>query len=82
MKRTTQTGQGDQIMKTKLFLPIRKVDEEQRLVYGVITEETLDKAGEVLDYAGSKPLFEKWSNGIASATEGKSYGKVRVMHTN
>lgn len=82
MKRTTQTGQGDQIMKTKLFLPIRKVDEEQRLVYGVITEETLDKAGEVLDYAGSKPLFEKWSNGIASATEGKSYGNVRVMHTN
>lgn len=68
--------------KTKLFLPIRKVDEEQRLVYGVITEETMDKAGEVLDYEGSKPLFEKWSNGIATATEGKSYGNVRVMHTN
>lgn len=69
-------------MKTRLFLPIRKVDEEQRLVYGVITEETLDKSGEVMDYAGSKPLFEKWSNGIAEATEGKSYGNVRVMHTN
>lgn len=67
---------------TRLFLPIRKVDEEQRLVYGVITEETLDKAGEVMDYEGSKPLFEKWSQGIAKATEGKSYGNVRVMHTN
>lgn len=68
--------------KTSLFLPIRKVDEEQRLVYGVITEETLDKAGEVLDYAGSKPLFEKWSHGIRDATDGKSHGNVRVMHTN
>lgn len=67
---------------TRLFLPIRKVDEEQRLVYGVITEEVLDKAGEVMDYEGSKPLFEKWSQGIAKATEGKSYGNVRVMHTN
>lgn len=68
--------------KTRLFLPIRKVDEEQRLVYGVITEEVLDKSGEVMDYEGSKPLFEKWSQGIAQATEGKSFGNVRVMHTN
>lgn len=67
---------------TRLFLPIRKVDEEQRLVYGVITEEALDKAGEIMDYEGSKPLFEKWSQGIAAATEGKSFGNVRVMHTN
>lgn len=68
--------------KARLFLPIRKVDEEQRLVYGVITEEVLDKSGEVMDYAGSKPLFQKWSDGIAAATEGKSFGNVRVMHTN
>jgi len=83
-KKNPKPGQGDQTMPktTRLFLPIRKVDEEQRLVYGVITEEVLDKAGEIMDYEGSRPLFEKWSQGIAAATEGKSYGNVRVMHTN
>lgn len=67
--------------KLRVFVPIRKVDEENRLVYGTITEEVMDKSGEVMDYASSKPLFEKWSQGIASATDGKSLGNVRVMHT-
>lgn len=64
-----------------VFLPIVKVDAEQRLVYGTITEEVLDKAGEVFDYEGSKPYFQAWSQGIEKATGGKSKGNVRVMHT-
>lgn len=64
-----------------LFVPICKIDEEQRLVYGILTEEVLDKAGEIFDYASSKPYFEKWSGDISKATDGKSLGNVRVMHT-
>ena len=41
--------------KMRLFVPIRKVDEEQRLVYGLATEEVVDKSDEIMDYATSKP---------------------------
>lgn len=66
--------------KARVFVPLTKVDEEKRLVYGRITQEELDKAGEVMDYDTSKPLFEKWSSGIEKATNGLSKGNVRVMH--
>ena len=66
--------------KARVFVPLTKVDEEQRLVYGRITQETMDKAKEVMDYETSKPFFEKWSNGIHEATGGLSKGNVRVMH--
>lgn len=65
-----------------VFLPLTKVDEEQRLVYGRITQEELDKSGEVMDYETSKPFFEKWSQGIEDASGGLSKGNVRVMHQN
>jgi hypothetical protein len=67
--------------KMRVFVPIRKVDEENRLVFGTMTSEVLDKSGEVMDYATSKPFFEAWSDGISKATGGKSLGNVRVMHT-
>ena len=42
----------------KVFIPISKIDEEQRLVYGQMTAEAVDSAGEIWDYDGSKPYFE------------------------
>lgn len=66
--------------KARVFVPLMKVDEEQRLVYGRITQEVLDKSGEVMDYETSKPNFEKWSNEIHEASGGLSKGNVRVMH--
>lgn len=66
--------------KARVFVPLTKVDEEQRLVYGTITQEILDKSGEVMDYETSKPLFEKWSNDIHAASGGLSKGNLRVMH--
>jgi len=66
--------------KARVFVPLTKVDEEQRLVYGTITQEILDKSGEVMDYETSKPLFEEWSNGIHEASGGLSKGNLRVMH--
>ncbi|WP_207000730.1 DUF6582 domain-containing protein [Trinickia mobilis] len=69
-------------MTMKLFARLTKVDEEKRLVYGRATEEVVDRAGEIMDYASSKPFFEKWSGEIAKATDGKSLGNVRAMHGN
>lgn len=66
--------------KARVFVPLTKVDEEQRLVYGTITQEILDKSGEVMDYESSKPLFEEWSNSIHEASGGLSKGNLRVMH--
>lgn len=66
--------------KVRVFVPLTKVDEEKRLVYGRITQEVLDKSGEVMDYESSKPNFQKWSNEIHEASNGLSKGNVRVMH--
>ena len=64
----------------KIFVPITKIDAAQRLVYGVVTAETPDVSGEVCDYASTKPLYQKWSQSFASATDGKSLGNLRAMH--
>lgn len=64
----------------RVFVPMTKVDEEQRLVYGTITEEVVDQAGEMMDYESSKPHFQKWSDDIHVASGGLSKGNVRVMH--
>jgi len=66
--------------KLKLFIPITKVDLEKRLVYGRIAEESPDSGGETFDYATSKPFFEEWAGFFQKATDGKSYGNVRVQH--
>jgi hypothetical protein len=64
----------------KLFVPITKVEAARRLVYGVVTAEKPDVAGEVCDYASTKPLYQKWLQGFASATDGRSLGNLRAMH--
>lgn len=63
-----------------VFVPLLKVDEEQRLVYGVMAEEVLDNSGEIFDYSSSKPHFEKWSDDTFNASGGMSKGNLRVMH--
>ncbi len=63
-----------------LFLPLAKVDLDRRLVSGVATAESPDRAGEIFDYASSKPYFEQWSAEALAASGGKSLGAVRAMH--
>lgn len=63
-----------------IFIPITKVDEENRLVYGRLAAEEVDAADEILDYESSKPLFEKWSSDQEAASGGLSKGNVRAMH--
>ncbi len=62
-----------------LFIPLRKVDAAQRLVYGRL-DETPDRGGDVFDYASSKPNFEAWSEDMRKASDGKSLGNIRAMH--
>jgi len=62
-----------------MFIPLRKVDAAQRLVWGRI-DETPDRAGEVFDYRSSKPEFAEWSANQFAASGGKSYGNLRAMH--
>ncbi|WP_063902636.1 DUF6582 domain-containing protein [Burkholderia ubonensis] len=69
-------------MSLSLFARLTKVDEEKRLVYGRATEEVVDRSGEIMDYTSSKPYFEKWSGDVAKATDGRSVGNLRAMHSN
>jgi hypothetical protein len=64
----------------KVFAQIQKVDEAKRLVFGRAAEEIVDKADEIMDYATSKPHFQKWSADVAADTDGKSLGNLRAMH--
>ena len=63
-----------------MFIPLEKIDIKQRLVYGTIAAEEVDRVGEILDYASAKSEFKKWSDRQAKASGGKSYGNVRSMH--
>ncbi len=70
-------------MSTKrLFIPMTKYDAEKGIAYGVAASSSLDRSGEIFDYAGSKPHFEKWSAAAVAATAGKSFGNLRSMHGN
>ena len=63
-----------------LFLPLTKVDVDQRTVHGVATAEQPDRSGEICDYDSTKPYFEAWSAHAHEASGGKSLGAVRAMH--
>jgi hypothetical protein len=63
-----------------MFVPLTKADAARRLVYGVVTAEAPDRAGEICDYATTKPYYEKWSAEFHKASAGKSLGNLRAMH--
>lgn len=65
----------------RIFVPITKVDAAKRLVFGKIAAQEEDHAGETFDYDSSKPNFQKWSDAMSKASDGKNLGNVRVMHT-
>jgi hypothetical protein len=65
----------------RMFIPICKVDEETRTVYGVATAEKADRSGEICDYASTKPYFQAWSADFSKTTAGKSLGNLRAMHS-
>lgn len=68
--------------KLNLFIPLCKVDEAARTVSGILSCETVDKSGEIMDYDSGKAEFEKWSKEAHKRSGGKSLGNVREMHDN
>ncbi len=66
----------------QIFARLTKVNEADRTIEGVIASETVDRSGEIFDYAKSKPNFMRWSQELGKATEGKNIGNVRAMHGN
>jgi hypothetical protein len=69
-----------EMSKLSLFVPIKKVDAVQRMVYGTAVAEVPDRTKEIFDYDSSKPLFQAWSADFAKVTDGRSVGNVRAMH--
>lgn len=63
-----------------IFIPLAKVDEAKRLVYGTMAVEQPDRSGEIMDYATAKVAIQKWSDGFKNSTGGASLGNVREMH--
>lgn len=66
--------------KINFYIPIQKVDEEKRLVYGIAIAEERDCSNEVFDYESSKPYIKAWSDDFKTKTDGKSLGNLRAMH--
>jgi hypothetical protein len=62
------------------FIPLTKVDELKREVWGFAAVEEPDNADEIMDYASSKPQFEKWSAAASQRSGGRSLGNLRGMH--
>lgn len=63
------------------FVPLRKVIEAKREVWGTAAAEEPDSSGEIMDYQKSKPHFWAWSKRVQKASNGKSLGNVRDSHT-
>lgn len=65
----------------QIYAPLIKADTARHEITGVIAVEMPDSAGEIMDYAASKPLFIAWSERVKKITGGKSLGNVRDSHT-
>ena len=63
-----------------LFIPITKIDEAKRTVYGTLTHAVADKSGEIIDYPSTKEAYQKWSDDAFERSKGKSKGNLRAMH--
>ena len=67
-------------MSFSMNIPLLKADESLHEIWGRATQEIIDRAGEIMDYETSKPLFQAWSDDFAKRTNGKSYGAIREQH--
>lgn len=59
-----------------ITIPITKVDEEQRMVYGYATVEELDSHGEIITYEASKKAFSNWIGNIREMHKDIAVGKA------
>lgn len=62
------------------YFGLVKVDEAQRIVYGLVTAEREDKDGETCEYTSTKPQYEKVNAEMSKATDGANIMPLREMH--
>jgi phage head maturation protease len=60
----------------QIHLPITKIDEEQRTVWGVATSEAIDSQNDIVDYAASKAAFSDWLGNIREMHQPVAVGKA------
>lgn len=58
-----------------LHVPITKIDEEQRMVYGIATTESIDSQNDIVDYEASKKAFPQWLGNIREMHQPIAIGK-------
>jgi len=63
-----------------VFIPITKIDEQRREVWGYAAIEEPDHSDEIMDYESSKPYWLRWSESAQKRSGGRSLGNVREMH--
>ncbi len=71
----------DQIFS--IYLPLEKTElqpDGTMLVWGRATQETPDSDGEICDFETSAPLFQRRSQMMKDASEGKNLFPLRSMH--
>ncbi len=56
-------------------IPIAKIDEDQRMVYGYATVEEIDAHGEIIGYEASKKAFGAWIGNIRDMHQDIAVGK-------
>ena len=56
--------------KLRRYVPFHKVDEEQRMVWGRATDETVDSEFDVIDYGATKAAVAEWTQ----------WRNIREMH--
>lgn len=59
-----------------LNIPISKIDEEKRMVWGFATVEEIDKHGEIISYDASKKAFNDWPGNIREMHQDVAVGKA------
>lgn len=62
------------------FFALTKVDEAQRIVYGLVTAEREDKEGETCHYDSTVPQYKAVNDEMGKATDGQNIMPLREMH--
>jgi hypothetical protein len=62
------------------FVQLTKFNTEDGVFEGVMTSSAPDQSREILDYASSKPHFQRWFGTSYTRSGRKSLGNVREMH--
>lgn len=68
--RALYANAGEKAQKATLYVPFSKVDHEQRMVWGVATDETRDAENDVVDYEATKRATAEWAK----------WRNIREMH--